>query len=94
MKGYGFLDADGKMQYRTQEYIEQDNPFFWQQNTHDIIRTWKFDTDDLDSMYNMFRQVRDIFRTYKYGQQTVVDFCSMIGFDIKLLKDANKIQSE
>jgi hypothetical protein len=94
MKGYAFLDADGRMQVRTKEYIDVENPFFWQQNKHEILRKWEFDTDSLDSMHYMFRQIRDIFRSSGIGQQTVKDFCMMIDFDMKILKDANKIQPE
>lgn len=94
MKGYAFLDADFRLQYRTQNYIEVDNPYFWQQNQHEILRKWKFDTDEIDSMHYMFRQIRDIFVGSKLSPQTVKDFCSMIGFDIKTLKDAFKIQPE
>lgn len=94
MKGYAFLDADGRLQYRQKKYIDEDNPFFWQQNKHDILRKWQFDTEDLDSMFFMFKQIRDIFRGSKLSQEPVKDFCKMIGFDMKVLKDAYKIQPE
>jgi hypothetical protein len=94
MKGYAFLDVDFRLQYRSKEYIEVDNPFFWQQNKYDILNKWKFDTDDLDSMFFMFRQIRDVFRGSKLSQETVKDFCKIIGFDMKVLKDAYKIQPE
>lgn len=94
MKGYAFLDTDGKLQYRLKEYIDEHNPYFWQQNKHEILRKWQFDTEDLDSMYFMFKQIRDIFRSSKLSQQTVKEFCTMIGFDMKVLKDAFKVQPE
>src|ERR1700757_2355456 len=96
MKGYAFLDVDARIQYRTKDYIDNDNPYFWQQNKHNVMKTWQFDTDDLDSMFNMFKQIRDIFRTSKYGTQTVKDFCVMIDFDMKQLKfkDDNQVQSD
>ena len=94
MKGYAFLDADGRLQYRSKKYIDEDNPFFWQQNKYEILRKWEFDTDSLDSMYYMFRQIRDIFRGSKLSTQTVKDFSTMIGFDMKVLKDAYKVQPE
>lgn len=94
MQGYAFLDADGRIQFRHKKYIDEDNPFFWQQNKHEILRKWQFDTENLDSMHLMFRQIRDIFQGSDLSPQTVKDFCMMIGFDIKTLKDAYKIQRE
>jgi hypothetical protein len=94
MKGYAFLDADFKLQFRHKEYIDLDNPFFWQQNNAEILRKWEFDTENIESMHYMFRQLRDIFRGSKLSQQTIKDFCVMVNFDIKVLKDAYKIQSE
>lgn len=90
MKGYAFLDADGRLQYRDGEYIEKSNPFFWQQNKYDILERWKFDTEDMTSMLFMFRQIRDL----KLNRREVIEFCTLIGFDMQLLKDANKIQPE
>ena len=87
MKGYAFLDADGRLQLRSKEYIDVDNPFFWQINKHEILAKWKFDTDDINSMLFMFRQMRDL----KLRKPMVLEFSVTIGFDMQLLKDANKI---
>jgi hypothetical protein len=87
MKGYAFLDADGRMQYRSQEYIDVDNPFFWQQNRYDILRKWKFDTEDMASMLFMFRHLRDL----RLSADLVMEFCTMINFDVETLKNANKV---
>lgn len=91
MKGYAFIDADCNLQYRTQKYIEEDNPYFWQQNRHYIMYKWWFDTDDLSRMYFVFRQIREIFTKMNLSPRPVEEFCSMINFDTKLLKDVNKV---
>lgn len=91
MIGYAFLDSDSRLQYRTQKFIEVDHPHFWQENKYYILRKWKFDTDDLQNMHNMFRQIREIFQSSKLSPELVVEFCQMIGFDTKQLKDAYKI---
>jgi hypothetical protein len=91
MKGYAFIDMDFNLQYRTAEFIEVDNPFFWQQNKDFILRKWKFDTEDLSSMYFMFNQLREIFKGQNASATTVENFCTMIDFNTKLLKDANKV---
>jgi hypothetical protein len=91
MQGYAFLDSDFNLQYRSKEYIDNDNPYFWQQNKHFIVYRWKFDTDDVKSMMLMFKQIRDIFQQSKLSPETVREFCNMIGFDTKLLKDANTL---
>jgi hypothetical protein len=88
MKGYAFLDVDGRLQYRIKEYIDIDNPFFWQQNRYDILRKWQFDTADFNSMLFMFKQIRDL----KLDVNMVKEFCTMIDFDIETLKIASKIQ--
>lgn len=87
MKGYAFLDADHRLQYRIKEYIDVDNPFFWQQNRFEILRKWAFDTEDMSSMLFMFRQIRDM----QIKKDVVLEFCQMIGFDIETLKNANKV---
>jgi hypothetical protein len=91
MIGYAFLDSDTRLQYRTQHYIEVENPYFWQQNKGYILQKWKFDTDDLASMFLMFRQIREIFLGAKLSPEHVVEFCNMIGFDTKQLKDVYKV---
>lgn len=94
MIGYAFLDSDCNLQYRTQQFIEHDNPYFWQQNKDFIMRKWRFDTEDLDIMKYMFNQIREIFRSSNLNPSSVENFCNMIGFDTRILKDAGKVQSK
>ena len=43
VKGYCYLDTDGKLNFRTAEYIEVDNPMFWAENDAWILAVWKFE---------------------------------------------------
>lgn len=93
MIGYCFLNAEGILGFRTKEFIETDMPNFWQDNINFILSVWRFDTEDLSSMYQMYAR----FRELKLKSSDVLDFSKSINFDIKSLKgyrsDADSIQS-
>jgi hypothetical protein len=83
MKGYAYLDNDGLLYYRPARYIDEENPGFWRDNAAFVLVVWKFDTDDIDSMYRMYSR----FKTLKLNNQMVLDFSSGIGFDHKKLSE-------
>lgn len=91
MKGYVYLDLDNVLVYKPLEYIESDNPYFFSQNQHLIVKKWKFDTEDFSSMETLYRSFADL----KIDVSRVLDFSQCINFHpsmLKALKDnASKI---
>ena len=85
MKGYAYIDLDNELVYKTRSYIEDDNPAFWNQNSHLLVRKFSFDTDDKSSMIRMLRTFQDM----SISPDRVKNFCSCINFDLKDLKRAN-----
>lgn len=55
MKGYVYLDYDGNLVVKSTEYINTENPLFWDDNAHLILKHWEFDTDNISLMRNMFQ---------------------------------------
>jgi hypothetical protein len=96
MKGYAFLNADYVLGYRTKDYIDNDNPSFWQQNKMSIIRKWIFDTEDMTTIQRLFMDCRDL----QVPGSTLKELCGTIGLSPDALKEfreeqanASKVQS-
>jgi hypothetical protein len=88
MRGYVYLDLDRQLVFKPAEYIESDNPYFFSQNSHLIVKKWKFDMSDETSMENMFRNFKDL----ALPTSSVRDFADSIGFLPKNQRpDANKV---
>jgi hypothetical protein len=88
MVGYVYLDLDRNLVYKTAEYIQSDNPYFFSQNSHLIVKKWRFDTNESSIMENMFRNFADLALT----PNTVKLFADSIGFLPKAQRqDANKV---
>jgi hypothetical protein len=87
MKGYAYLDLDNNVIYKSADYIDNDNPGFFLQNHHYIIKHWKFNTDDARSMWTVFSALTDL----KIPVSNVRAFIDCIGYDMNRLRDANKI---
>lgn len=83
MKGVAFLDVDGGLGFRTQEFLDNTDPMFMTNNHAFILKAWRFDTDNFDLMYDMFRALRDL----KLTSSAVVDLARAIGFDVARLKE-------
>ena len=83
MKGYCYLDVEGTLNYKSCDYIDIENPCFWRDNDPFILMVWKFDTDDLSSMYKMYTR----FKTLELKSDPVIEFSKTINFDIKTLKE-------
>lgn len=81
MKGIVFLTVESSIAWREQTSLD-DNPYFMPANYDLILKSWKFDTDDKDSMLRVFREFRDL----KLSQREVLDFAKSIGFDISSLR--------
>lgn len=81
MKGLAFLNADGVLCFRTQEFLDE-NPSFISANADLIMKAWRFDTQDFSSMYDMFSRIRDL----RLSIPEVKAFASAINFDLQSLK--------
>lgn len=82
MKAYVYLDIDANLVMKSMEYIATDNPLFFQENFHLIVKWWKFDTEDLSSMRTMLTQMKDL----QLKSHIVTPFLEAINFDISRLK--------
>jgi hypothetical protein len=83
MRGYAFLNADGNLSFRTEEYIVTENPLFWKDNQDFIIQVWRFDTEDTSSMYQMLKS----FKFLRLKSDKVLSFIESIKFDMQKVKD-------
>lgn len=91
MRGYAYLDLDGTLNFKPSTYVDYENPGFWKENEFLITLVWRFDTDDMSSMYAMYSR----FKSLKLKSQTVLEFSQAINFDIeKLTAYANSLQSK
>lgn len=90
MKGYAYLDLDGNLVYKPQKYIEEINLKFWSQNQHLIFRKFVFDTNDRQSMLELFRKISDL----QIQPDKVLSFCQSINFDITSLKSSKDEKSQ
>lgn len=83
VKGYAYLHPNGELNYKTKEYIDNENPGFWMDNSPFILRAWIFDTEDLPSMSRMYKS----FSSLKLKSNAVLQFSAAISFDINKLKN-------
>lgn len=60
MRHYVYLDADLNLMVKTADYIENENPKFWNDNWPLIMGMWKIDTEDRDSILIMLRRILDM----------------------------------
>jgi hypothetical protein len=81
MKGYAYLDVEGGLHYKPASYIDNDNPAFWMDNSYLILIVWKFDTEDLSSMLQMYSK----FKELKLKSDVVLNFSTAIKFNIASL---------
>lgn len=87
MKGYVYLDLDRNLVYKLADYIDTENPGFFAQNAHLIVKHWKFDTDDARSMWRIFGAFNDL----AVPPQNIHLFVRAIKYDLNNLKNANKV---
>jgi hypothetical protein len=86
MKGYVYLDAGGNLHVRNQEYIDNEDPGFFQRNKSVILLVWKFDTENEGMMFNLMSS----FSGRQLPHRIVKEFCDTIKFDLKAFMDKNK----
>lgn len=73
MVGYAYLDIELKVHYRAPEFIDSVDPNFFGRNKDYIIKSWKFDTDDQQSIDNMVRTLK-----VAVGISTLNDFLKFL----------------
>lgn len=90
MIGYAYLDLDGHLIYKTQQYIDEVDPGFFTQNSHFILRRWKFDTEDRFSMIRLLQAVTDLIPN---SASNIKLFLQSINYNPDNLRapDANKV---
>lgn len=86
MKGYVYMDLDGNLNYKTWEYINDDNPGFFSTNKHLILKFWPFDTED-KALYNNMLQG---FTNLGIKQPTIMDLFKTLGI-IPKIPDLNNV---
>lgn len=79
MKGYVFLDMGGNLSVRYQDYIDNEDPGFFQRNRHTVVLVWKFDTDNEGGMYELLSS----FSRRQLPMATVKEFARQAGFDLE-----------
>lgn len=82
MKGIAYLDADAALGFRTQEFLDEIDPGFLANNRDLILKAWRFDTDDVDTVRTMFKGMRFL----KVNDRLLRDFASSIGFDMSVFR--------
>ncbi len=87
MVGYAYMDLDGNVVYKVANYIDNINPGFFGQNRHLIAKHWKFDTTDVSAMLRLFKSLVDL----KVTKSHMDNFIKSIGYDMNLLKNADKV---
>ena len=82
MKGYLFCAKAKFLDYRTERFIEYEDPGFIGREVRTIEAFWKFDTESMDSMIDLFSRLR----LCKVDNREVNAFCNAIGFDFEKFK--------
>jgi len=81
MKGYIYYDFDRNFVYKTRQYIDTENPGFWDQNSLLIQRVWRVDTDQPATLKQCFVQAQALGVT----TSQVKDMCQALNFDLSLI---------
>lgn len=82
MKGYCYCDWDKNFVFKTKQYIDTDNPGFWQQNGMLIRKIWKIDTDLPETIKQCFMQAQT---SYNITTAQLKDMAQALNFDLNLI---------
>jgi hypothetical protein len=85
MKGYIYYDFDGNFLYKTKQYIDTENPGFWDQNSMLIQRVWKIDTDIPVTLKQCFIQAQSL----GVKPVQIKDMAKALNFDLNLILKQN-----
>lgn len=78
MKGYLYIDFDNNFVHKTKEYIDNENPMFWSDNTHIIYKAFPFDTDDAESVKFAFKKAQE----FGIKPHQLKEMAGQINFDL------------
>lgn len=82
MKGVAYLDADGLIGFRTQQFLDEVDPGFFSSNRALLLQAWRFSTEDIDTMRSMFRSMKAL----KIHDRALRDFAATIDFDMSVFR--------
>lgn len=78
MKGYVFLDSGANINIRDKDYIDTEDPGFWNRNSVTIDTVWLFDTENEQIMHSVLTS----FKTKELRIEDVRNFCKAINYDL------------
>ncbi len=84
MKWYVFINLDYAILVRSKDYIDNDNPLFFQENERMIETVFQIDTENVQSLLPLFSYFK---RNNKIFTELMVrEFCSSVGLDLSKVK--------
>jgi len=86
MRGYVYLDVAGNLEVKTEDYIDVEDPGFFQRARHHLLLVWKFDSNNEGQMFDLMIS----FKNRKLPLRTVQDFAGKIGFDLQSFLKKNR----
>lgn len=90
MKGYVYLDNDRNLNFRDWKYINEENPYFWSENSHLIDTVWIVDTDNSKSIEDFLFSIRK----RELSITAVREMCNILQFDLDafISKNSHRIK--
>lgn len=86
MKGYLYLDNDHNLNIRLKDFIEIEDPLFWDRNQAYIDIVWEFDSQDPEKMEKILKSLK----TKELPTRAVQDACKSMGFDLDVFLKERK----
>jgi len=86
MRGYVYLDVAKNLEVKTEDYIDNEDPGFFQRARHHILLVWKFDSNNEGQMLDLMIS----FKNRQLPMRTVQDFAGKIGFDLAAFLKKNR----
>lgn len=86
MRGYVYLDVNKTLEVKTEDYIDNEDPGFFQRARFHILLVWKFDTMNEPQMYDLMMS----FKNRQLPMRTVQDFATKVGFDLASFLKKNR----
>jgi hypothetical protein len=82
LKGYAYTDNDENINFRLKEFIDVQDPTFWDRNYESIAQVWEIDTENDASMLKFLSH----FKRVEAPARLVINFCKSIQFDLEAFK--------
>jgi hypothetical protein len=87
LKGFVYLDVDGRLVHKTYEYITTENPGFWSDNEGYILQKWEFDTENRSSIVTLLKQLQSL----QVDPDVVRAFRQSIGIPVRTSKNDHSV---